>query len=99
MNRPSSISIQYISAIVITLLLLIQTNLVLHEIEHVDSGDSEHCVSCWLADHQKSSTSENFTFKLAQFSDYFIALAATNLLLTHLFDYYTSRAPPASHFS
>lgn len=86
------------TALLVTVLLLVQSALLLHEIEHAVSGDNDHCVSCWVADHQHSYAADNVQFMLSQFSDFFIKSTATILLFAHIFNYYTSRAPPASNF-
>lgn len=98
MTRLSTISFRYISVVLITLMLLVQSGLVLHEVEHAVSGDNEHCLSCWVANHQHSYAADNFQFTFSQFTDFFIELSATILLFTHTFNFYISRAPPSSDF-
>jgi len=88
----------FLSALLLTVMLLVQSGLIVHEVKHALAGDNEQCASCMAANHQFSITTNNISIVLPQFSEC-LSDSASLQLLTPFISHYNTRAPPASNFS
>ena len=77
------------------LLLLVQTSLLLHNLEHDLHGHDEHCISCELANHQYSQPVDTTPVVLLAFNELALPGYFSFILQQH-FQYFSTRAPPVS---